>query len=153
MKLNLGAGGYPLPGHLSVDMVPPADILGDFMDLHFEDVEAVEMSHVLEHLPWRVSGNALRWIRGWMAPGGTLRVEVPDCAAICAMGADDPRWQQWMFGSQNAPGEWHQAGFTVGTLAALVADTGWEVTSRRVFVTDHPARTGFPCAAVWAVAA
>jgi trans-aconitate methyltransferase len=79
MRLNLGANDRAVPGFLSVDIVPPADIIADLSqpwpwpDSSVEEVLAYD---VFEHLPdkrqtlnelWRV-----------LKHGGIARIQVPD---------------------------------------------------------------------------
>lgn len=145
MKLNLGAGGVSVPGFASVDLEPPADYVGDFMEMDFDGVEAVEMSHVLEHVSFHRTNEALARVRSWMVPEGELRVEVPDCASLVAMDPNGDHWQQWMFGSQERPGCAHLAGFTVRTLGAAIRRAGWTVQGIFTFESSHSARRGYPC--------
>lgn len=78
MKLNLGACDRRFPDFLSVDIVPPADVIADLTkpwpwpDSSVEEIVALD---VVEHLPskrhtmnelWRV-----------LMPGGKATIEVP----------------------------------------------------------------------------
>ena len=150
--LNLGSGNLPLNGFTNVDLTPPADIVGDFLEMTFTDVEEVEMSHVLEHIPHRRTEEALLRIHTWMVPAGTIRVEVPDCSVLCAMDLDDPTWQQWMFGSQESPGQFHRAGFTAFSLKRALMRAGWTLIGARTFASDNVNRPGYPCVEVTAAA-
>lgn len=145
MRLNLGAGGYPVDGYLSVDLLEDADIPGDFTDMDFVAIEAVVMSHSLEHVSHHRTLEVLERIRSWMVPGGDLVVEVPDIDHIRAIDPSAPHWNQWMFGSQEAEGCAHLAGFTVATLRHALVRAGWTVTQVITFASDHPARRGYPC--------
>jgi predicted SAM-dependent methyltransferase len=145
MKLNLGSGNVPLKGYTSVDLVPPADVVGDFLEMSFAEVEAVEMSHVLEHISFRDTEAALRRVLSWMVPEGTLRVEVPDCAELVKMDPAAPEWNQWMFGAQGEEGQYHRVGFVAETLEAALLNADWTVVGTRTFVSDNPNRVGYPC--------
>lgn len=145
MKLDIGAGRWPKDGFESVDLVPPADHVGDFTEMTFTGVTDVEMSHILEHVSFHLTRHVLEHVRWWMATGGCLRVEVPDCHELCMIGADSPVWNQWMFGSQGGPGQVHMAGFTATTLPQVLETAGWRVTGVRRFISDHPDRVGYPC--------
>jgi predicted SAM-dependent methyltransferase len=90
VKLNLGACDRNIEGFLSVDIVPPADIIAD-LSKHWpwEDssVNEVRAFDIFEHLPdkrhtmnelWRV-----------LQPGGIAKIEVP--SAVRGAGAfQDP---------------------------------------------------------------
>lgn len=148
MRLNLGCGAHPLEGWKNVDLHLEADIRGDVRDLTFEGVEAVEMAHLLEHLPWADTFGVLTRIRSWMVPGGEIRVEVPDWETLAEMDPADPMWAQWVWGSQVHPGEFHTNGFTEATLRAEMARAGWTVTGSARFRSTHDARPGYPCVEV-----
>lgn len=78
MRLNLGANDRAFPGFLSVDVVPPADVIADLTkDWPWQDssVDEILAYDVFEHLPdkrhtmnelWRV-----------LKPGGIARIQVP----------------------------------------------------------------------------
>jgi hypothetical protein len=80
-----------------------------------------------------------------MVPGGHLRVEVPDCAVLADMDPADGNWNQWMFGSQGAEGQYHRAGFVGTTLNAALQRAGWTVLGLRTFSSDNVNRVGYPC--------
>jgi hypothetical protein len=145
IRVNLGCGGYSLDGFTNVDLFPPADIVGDFMEMDFTDLEEVVMIHSLEHLPWVQTPAALARIRSWLASGGVLTIEVPDMETIMAYGTGDSRWLSWVYGVQSHIGEHHQAGFTKPLLHGLLELQGYTVTSARTFLSTHPMRVGFPC--------
>ena len=152
MRLNLGSGNIPLEGYTNVDLVPPADIVGDFLKMRFVHVEQVEMSHVLEHIPFRQVLFALDRVRSWMAPRGQLRVEVPDVDELMKMDPAEADFQQWWFGSQDVPGQFHCAAFNQTTLARALGNAGWEVLDWRTFASDNFNRVGYPCLEMRAVA-
>lgn len=145
MKLNLGAGGVPVSGYHQVDLDPPADFVGDFTQMTFEGIEAVEMSHVLEHISHHRTVTVLDRIRSWMLPGAPIRVEVPDCAELLKLDPTDPNWQQWWFGSQEGAGKDHLAGFVAETLRRALAAAGWREISTRTFRSERACRDGYPC--------
>jgi len=151
MRLNLGAGQFPLEGYTNVDLAPPADVVGDFTAMDFAGVTEIVMTHCLEHLPHPCGPAVLRRLRAWLVPGGLVTIEVPDMAAICAA-PESPTFQRDAYGCQISAGEYHLAGYTLGTLATLVRAAGFEVHTQRAFASTHPARRGMPCVEVVAVA-
>jgi predicted SAM-dependent methyltransferase len=85
--LNLGCGGHFHPDWINVDIVPqdPRVMQHDLQArLPFEDASfaAVYHSHVLEHIPKRQAAAFLSECHRVLAPGGVLRVVVPDLEMI-----------------------------------------------------------------------
>jgi FkbM family methyltransferase len=113
LKLNLGSGGVPYPGYLSVDLYDKrAHVHMDITKLDFHDNTAVEIlaSHVFEHLnPY----HALDILKDWnrvLKPGGKLIMEMPDIEALCARFADANTGERYgilnaVYGSVNTTGE------------------------------------------------
>lgn len=150
-KLNLGCGEFALPGYINVDLQPPADVIGNFLQMEFSDVTDVQMIHILEHVSWQESARTLQLVCSWMVEGGTITVEVPDMEAIMARGTYDYFAEIAIYGIQSAIGEFHLAGFTEAKLRALMTSVGFTVTGSRTFLSEHPARPGFPCLEVCGV--
>lgn len=147
LRINVGSGMFPLDGFVNVDQYEPADVRGDFTKLAFENVDEVVMSHVLEHIAWPRTIEVLRHVRGWLKPGGKLTVEVPDMEVILSLGTGNPWWVSWVYGESSHPGEEHRAGFNAALLVAVLIEAGFhvETTLLRRFLSEHPARRGFPC--------
>lgn len=88
MKLHLGCGRRHIPGYVHIDVVdyPHVDHVSSIDNLSFlqdGSVELIYNCHVLEHFKRREVNRVLReWYRV-LAPGGVLRVSVPDFAALC----------------------------------------------------------------------
>lgn len=88
MKLHLGCGKRYIPGYVHIDVVdyPHIDHVSSIDNLSFlqpESVEAIYNCHVLEHFKRREVPRVLaEWFRV-LAPGGLLRIAVPDFTAIC----------------------------------------------------------------------
>ena len=143
MKLNVGCGRHVLDGWTNVDAYTNADIQGDIRTLVFQDVHEVNMSHLLEHLPWAQTAVILERIRGWMIPGGTITIEVPDMKAL--MAHPPPDWVIYIYGAQSQPGEFHQTGFTRESLSAQLYMAGYQNVTCKEFLSDHPYRAGMPC--------
>jgi predicted SAM-dependent methyltransferase len=90
LKLHLGCGTRYIPGFIHVDILDAphidyrssVDNLCDFKD---DSVDLIYASHVLEHFG-RYEVEAV--LKGWyrvLAPGGVLRIAVPDFAAVVAL--------------------------------------------------------------------
>lgn len=88
-RLEIGPGENPLgAGWETVDVVPRSGVEVfakwgteplPFADDQFDLVYA---SHVLEHVPWYLTGDALREAFRVLTPGGQLEVWVPDFSVI-----------------------------------------------------------------------
>jgi predicted SAM-dependent methyltransferase len=89
MKLHLGCGSRHIPGFVHVDLnpAPHVDIVGPVEKLPMDDGAAslIYASHVLEHFGRSEYRAVLKeWFRV-LAPGGILRLAVPDFAACAAL--------------------------------------------------------------------
>jgi predicted SAM-dependent methyltransferase len=109
------------------------------------------MFHVLEHLSWKEGPDVNRHVREWLRKGGQLVVEVPDMERIMERGTYPTDWVSWVYGVQDHEGEYHRAGYTLESLYQLVAGCGLTVTRSNKFLSEHPARPGFPCVSVTAI--
>jgi predicted SAM-dependent methyltransferase len=82
LKLHLGSGGNNLPGWINIDLVGArADVAWDLRrPLPFADraANAVFLEHVLEHMTVAEGMAVLRHAFRILAPGGVIRVGVPD---------------------------------------------------------------------------
>lgn len=169
MKLHIGGrerrAGWTI---LDAEERPEVDVVGSCADLSAfagASVEQIYVSHVLEHVSHqRPMYDAPReWFRV-LVPGGLLLVSVPDLGTLAALFVDprsslDDRWRlmRMIFGGQDRPFDFHQAGFDEPMLRAHLARTGFEVLERvasfglfddasegRISPGDNPA---FPTAA------
>jgi predicted SAM-dependent methyltransferase len=82
-RLNLGCGPYPAPGWINVDQrpYPWVDLCCDILDgLAMPDgaVQVAVAMHLLQDLAWADVPRAIEELKRVLAPGGTLRIGVPD---------------------------------------------------------------------------
>ncbi len=90
IRLNLGSCDKRMPGFLSVDYSPPADVVCDLNDRWPWDdssVEEVLAEHIFEHL--RDKRHTMDELWRVLRPGGRATVEIP-CAAHGAGAFQDP---------------------------------------------------------------
>lgn len=135
-----------MEGYINIDLYSPsADVRADFLTLHYKNVEEIVASHVLEHLPWAKIPGAFDLLAGWLRPGGTLIVEVPDMTEIMKMGTEDLWWISYVYGAQINEGEFHKSGFSHDLLVTLLEQSGLSVIHSRCFRSRLPQRNDYPC--------
>lgn len=129
--LNIQAGE-------GVDHVGDAVDLARFADGTFSEVYA---SHVLEHFDYR--DGLLAALREWfrvLAPGGTLRISVPDLDALAALLLQrqrldiNQRFQvmRMIFGGHVDEHDYHRVGLNQEFLSAFLYEAGFDELKRVV---------------------
>lgn len=96
MRLNLGAADRKIDGFLSVDIVPPADIVADLTQpWPWEDssVDEIVAYDVIEHLPDKK--HTLNEIWRVLKPGGRVTIQVPDCSEGDGGDCDHTHVSRW----------------------------------------------------------
>lgn len=132
MKLHLGCGDRYIPGwaHWDSRKLPHVDRLVDVRYLPCDDrtFEIIYACHVLEHVGRREVLPVLReWHRA-LIPGGTLRVCVPNIAALFELYSytDDLSLIMGpLYGRQDYPDNTHRCGFDEKTLFAELVRAGF----------------------------
>lgn len=134
IRLNLGCGHKPLPEYLNVDRreLPGVDLVADVDHLPFEpgEIREIHAAHLLEHFPEEyLRRRLLPYWRELLAPGGTLRLIVPDAEAMIAAWTrgelDFPTLRLITFGAQDYEGDFHYTMFTPDTLCQLLIERGF----------------------------
>jgi SAM-dependent methyltransferase len=124
------AAGYDAVGiEPSPRSAAPGVVRASIEEASFEpgSFDAITLWHVLEHLA--DPGAALRRIAGWLAPGGTLLVGVPNLASWQAR-FGGPRWYHL-----DVPR--HRTHFTPSGLEALLRASGFEPVGSTFLVLEH----------------
>lgn len=148
-KLHLGCGAKRIPGWFHIDALdfPHIDHRGPVEDLSFiEDgtVELIYASHVLEHFGRKTHMDVLREWRRVLAPGGVLRVAVPDFGAAAQLylsgtlprGIEDVRGL--VCGGQRDKYDFHGMIFDEASLTTYLKDAGFsEVRHWDWQTTEH----------------
>lgn len=134
LRLNLGCGPLVYLGELGVDReaTPAVDVRADLRALPFRSgcAEFVRLDHVLEHLEGRYALGVLTEARRVLAPGGRLRVGIPDLRACCQAYldsrtlADKIYWVRILYGAQTHAGEYHKGGYDADSLRDLLEAAG-----------------------------
>ena len=137
LRLHLG-GDVAAPGWTVVNVQPgPAvDVVGSATNLgRFADgsVDEIYASHMYEHLGYRDElPRALAEAHRVLAPGGWLRVSVPDLAVLCRLFSSGERsvyerfhLMRMMFGGQMDAHDFHKAGLTAEFLTGFLHHAGF----------------------------
>ncbi len=124
LKLNLGAGDTKLPGYLNVDkrQGQPAYPL-PYPD---DSAEEIYASHILEHYSHRQAPAALAdWVRV-LAPGGRIRIAVPDFDKIVDSykSGSDPQVEAHLMGGHVDENDFHGSIWNEKKLRALMEQCG-----------------------------
>lgn len=149
-KLHLGCGTRHIPGWFHVDALnyPHINHRGPVEELSFipdGTVELIYASHVLEHFGRMAYMDVLREWRRVLAPGGVLRLAVPDFGAAAqlymsgslARGIEDIRGL--ICGGQRDQYDFHSMIFDEADLTRALKETGfaevrrwdWQATEHR----------------------
>jgi hypothetical protein len=139
-RLNLGCGFDLRHGYLNVDFQPShnPDLIADVGELGFLPTgyyEEILAQDVLEHLPRTSTCKVLVHWNRLLAPGGVLRLRVPNVLAIFERIASPDNQSvavqedliQFLFGTQLYPGDFHFTSFTEVLLRHYLQTTGYEV--------------------------
>jgi predicted SAM-dependent methyltransferase len=133
VKLNLGAGHVLMSDHLNVDVrqLPGIDIVADVRKLPFGPGEVTEVfsAHLLEHFPIEeMRRSVLPYWVSLLRDGGRFVAVVPDmetmAAEFIAERIPPADFIEVVYGGQEYAGDFHFAGFTRGTLTALLEEAG-----------------------------
>jgi predicted SAM-dependent methyltransferase len=134
VKLNLGCFDKKLPGFINIDIRP--DCNPDVVDNAFtletienESVDLIYCCHMLEHLSYQETRQALMTWNKKLKPGGTLRLAVPDLEKACALYLlmkDKNKVKSMFWGSQRHDFDFHKNGWSKEELTEELHDTFYE---------------------------
>jgi predicted SAM-dependent methyltransferase len=133
MKLNLGCFDKKLPGFTNVDIRPDCnpDIVDNAFTLEtIEDnsVGLIYCCHMLEHLSYEESKQALRVWYKKLKPGGWLRLAVPDLEKACSLyllTKDKQKLKSMFWGSQRHMWDFHKNGWSRKDLEQDLYEAGF----------------------------
>ncbi|WP_186387708.1 methyltransferase domain-containing protein [Stappia sp. TSB10P1A] len=140
-KLHLGCGVKHIPGFYHVDALdyPHVDRIGPVEDLAFiadGTVGLIYACHVLEHFGRKEYRDVLaEWCRV-LAPGGVLRIAVPDFRAAAELYLDPsngialPQVLGLLVGGQRDQYDYHKMVFDEETLSAALIEVGFTSVRR-----------------------
>ena len=139
IRLHLGCGEIRLPGFINVDFLKTkaTDVVADVTRLpNFEDgsVSLVYACQVVEHFAADEVPKILRRWHEVLAPGGTVRISVPDLDKIVKIymknwdhfrkDGNSP-WIGLIYGGQKDEFDFHKTGFNAYWLGKLLSDAGF----------------------------
>jgi predicted SAM-dependent methyltransferase len=134
LRLHLGCGDRYIPGFVQVDIrpLPHVDIVSPLDKLTMFDDGAASLvyaSHVLEHFPRCQSAAVLLEWRRVLAPGGVLRLSVPDFEQLIKVYETSGRELDSVLGPlvgrQNHPYNFHYMVFDRRKLTSILYDAGF----------------------------
>lgn len=123
MKLNLGACDRYLPGFLSVDRVPPADVIADLAqpwpwpDSTVEEIVAYD---VIEHIADRI--HFMNELHRVLKPGARATIETPNASKGAGYFQDPTHVAPWCLNSFQY--------FEAGSFATQRLATSYGITAR-----------------------
>jgi SAM-dependent methyltransferase len=138
-RLHLGCGNIRLNNFCNVDILvtPAVDVVSDISILDNFDNNSAELiyaCHVLEHFSHEQAVNVLtRWFNV-LAPGGELRVSVPDIDRIVKIYSKNwehfqtpgnSPWIGLLYGGQGDPYDFHKTGFNFCWMKYLLENIGF----------------------------
>ena len=134
LRVHLGCGDIDYPGFVNIDARPAAHIhyvqgidrLPQFAD---NSVSLIYVSHCLEHVPHRLVGPVMaEWYRV-LAPGGVVRVSVPDFDQLVDIYLDNERDMlsvlQPLMGGQDYAFNFHYTAFNAADLSRQFVEVGF----------------------------
>ena len=142
MNLELGSGDRPYGGddwvHNDERDLPHIELVGAAEHISQlvepDSVDCLRAAHLLEHFSWRDTSAVLEDWYKVIRPGGQIWIEVPSLEWQAqelleksgAYGAfRDEHMVEFIYGSQNYPGNYHKAAFTVDLLRQKLEDAGF----------------------------
>ena len=145
-RLHLGCGATRLDGWVNVDRVGSrADLywdLGRPLPFPAGSASAVFLEHVLEHFELSDAARLVRDCRRVLAPGGVIRVGVPDFGRYARSYAGDQSWiaavrpgrpTPFLAMAEVANRHGHRSIWDAETLVHLLVDAGFRDVAERAF--------------------
>jgi len=163
MILHVGCGPCYIPEMVNIDNsdLYKADILGNVLDMDFNNVELIWSCHFLEHLSYpNETVKCLDLFYGWLNKGGLLLLAVPDLEKIATQYVNRDQkifgiyggTTDWAYYKKHSIGErfnffirsWeHKITFDYDLLSELLRDAGFINVRRREFETYSKGRWGY----------
>ena len=124
LRINIGSGPNHIPGYVDWDIVDGANAFP--LPFASGTVDAIRASHVLEHLLFAETEQAIAEWNRVLKIGGEVKIAVPDFDKAAA---DSSNLRlRYVMGGQTNEHDVHKAAFTRDSLAELLTRHGFEVT-------------------------
>jgi predicted SAM-dependent methyltransferase len=146
IRLHLGSGGHPLDGWVNIDVLGmEPDVYWDLRGgIPFPDgsAEAVFLEHVVEHFPLAAVLDMLDECFRALAPGGIIRLGVPDFGRYLESYAGDGafvgrlrpgRPTRLLAVAEVALGHGHRSVWDAETLSRVVSESGFTDARQRAY--------------------
>ena len=130
LRLNIGGGKRNPRDYKNIDVRPEVnpDYLGDFREMEFENVISIRAHHILEHFSRKESIEVLKQWHSWLAPKGSLIIEVPDIESICKdFKGNEEKMNVCLYGSQEDEWAYHRNGWWEEKLIKTLESIGFKV--------------------------
>ncbi len=140
MKINIGCGKRHHSGYKTVDIEPSsnADVIGDFREMKFENIQEILAEHILEHFGRDEGEKILDLWNSWLVKGGILIIETPDFEGICDNFRKNRYWMtRHAYGSQEAEWAFHRTGYYESLFRDILPKHGFEIKEITKNVTRH----------------
>ena len=126
VRLDLGAGGNPVTGYLSVDRKEGQEVYP--LSYDDESVDEIRASHVLEHFSHTQASDVLNHLVSKLKPGGRLRVAVPDFEYIAReyLAGSPINVQGYLMGGHTDINDYHGTAFDSDVVTELFLNAGLE---------------------------
>ena len=111
-RLNIGGGEFPIDGFETIDRTTGQDILPYLKGLEDGSIAELYASHVVEHFGHLECNEVLAEFYRVLAPGGRVRLAVPDFDKLCKAHVDGQfNILPYVYGGQTGADDFHRTGF------------------------------------------
>ena len=130
-RINLGGGDKPLSGFVTIDRKEGHDILTWLESQADNSVAEFYASHVIEHFGHIDCNKVLANMFRVLAPGGRLRVAVPDFDVLCKLHVEGKtNILPFVYGGQTNGDDYHKTGFNFNGLRSAMRNLGFVALGR-----------------------
>ena len=131
MKISIGTGKDKLNDYLNIDIdeFHKPDLVADFRDLDFMNLDEIRAHHLLEHFDRFEVITILEQWHSWLKKGGGLVLELPDFEGICKEFKKGNKY--WLsrhaFGSHKEDWAYHREGWWEEKVNEILPSVGFRI--------------------------